>query len=218
MGEEKLTVLVTGFDPFGGEAVNPAFEAAKKLDGVTLAGAEVHTGEIPTIRYQCIAKVREYMDKFHPNIIICVGQAGGSTGISLERVAINCDDFRIPDNGGNQPVDEAIVKDGPAAYFSTLPIRAMKTALLAEGIPAVISNSAGTFVCNHVFYTLMDTLAHDPVKRIGGFIHVPYLPEQTAKMNAPEASMSVDTIVKALRIVIETAVKEWKRSGGVVRE
>jgi pyroglutamyl-peptidase len=209
MGKKQLTVLVTGFDPFGGESINPAFEATRKLDGATIAGAKVHTGEIPTIRYQCIAKVQKYMAAYQPEIIICVGQAGGSAGISLERVAINCDDFRIPDNGGNQPVDEAIVKEGPAAYFSTLPIKAMKAALLAKGIPAVISNSAGTFVCNHVFYSLMDTLAHDSVKRIGGFVHVPYLPEQTAKMNEPEPSMSVDTIVTALRAIIETAVQEY---------
>ena len=162
--------------------MNPALEAVKKLDGLLLAGARVHTVEIPTVRGKAIAKVKDAIAAFNPDIVICIGQAGGRTDLTVERVAINCDDFRIGDNEGNQPVDESVVPGGPAAYFATLPIKKMVAALQARGIPAKVSNTAGTFVCNHVFYGLMDLLAHDSRQRRGGFIHVPYLPEQAARL------------------------------------
>lgn len=137
-----MSVLITGFDPFGGEPVNPALEAVKKLDGLTLAGAQVHTVEIPTVRLKAIAKVKEAIAAFDPDIIICIGQAGGRTDLTVERVAINCDDFRIGDNEGNQPVDEPIVPGGPVGYFSTLPIKKIVAALTAKGIPAKVSSPA----------------------------------------------------------------------------
>lgn len=118
-----MNVLLTGFDPFGGEPVNPALEAVKKLDGLLLAGARVHTVEIPTVRGKAIARVKDAIAAFNPDIVICIGQAGGRTDLTVERVAINCDDFRIGDNEGNQPVDEPVVPGGPAAYFATLPIK-----------------------------------------------------------------------------------------------
>lgn len=211
-----MSVLITGFDPFGGEPVNPALEAVKKLDGLTLAGAQVHTVEIPTVRLKAISKVKEAIAAFDPDIIICIGQAGGRTDLTVERVAINCDDFRIGDNEGNQPVDEPIVSGGPVGYFSTLPIKKIVAALTAKGIPAKVSNTAGTFVCNHVFYGLMDLLAHDTRKRRGGFIHVPYLPEQAARLK-DQPSMALETIVAGLKAAVETAVEneeDAKVSGG----
>lgn len=211
-----MNVLLTGFDPFGGEPVNPALEAVKKLDGLLLAGARVHTVEIPTVRGKAIARVKDAIAAFNPDIVICIGQAGGRTDLTVERVAINCDDFRIGDNEGNQPVDEPVVPGCPAAYFATMPIKKMVAALQARGIPAKVSNTAGTFVCNHVFYGLMYLLAHDSRQRRGGFIHVPYLPEQAARLK-DQPSMALETIVEGLKTAVETAVEnqeDAKVTGG----
>lgn len=213
-----MNVLLTGFDPFGGEPVNPAWEAVKRLDGLTLAGATVHAVEIPTVRFKAIAKVQEAIRTYDPDVVICIGQAGGRLAITVERVGINCDDFRIVDNEGNQPVDEPIVPGGPAAYFATLPIKKMVTALVERGIPAKVSNTAGTFVCNHVLYGLLDTLAHDPQKRRGGFIHVPYLPQQAARLK-DQPSMTLTTIVEALKVAVEVVVQneeDSKVTGGTI--
>ncbi len=200
-----MNVLITGFDPFGGEPVNPALEAVKKLDGLTIAGAHVYTREVPTIRIESIDAVRKAIKELDPEIVICVGQAGGRTDLTVERVAINCDDFRIPDNAGNTPVDLRIVEGSPVGYFSTLPIKKIVAALVKNNIPAKVSNTAGTFVCNHIFYGLMDVLAHDTKKRRGGFIHVPYLPEQAARLK-DQPSMSLETIVAGLKIAVETTI------------
>ena len=172
--------------------------------------------EIPTVRGKAIAKVKDAIAAFNPDIVICIGQAGGRTDLTVERVAINCDDFRIGDNEGNQPVDESVVPGGPAAYFATLPIKKMVAALQARGIPAKVSNTAGTFVCNHVFYGLMDLLAHDSRQRRGGFIPVPYLPEQAARLK-DQPSMALETIVEGLKTAVETAVEnqeDAKVTGG----
>ena len=152
-----MEILVTGFDPFDGEPINPAWEAVKRLDGKVIDRQHpVHALMIPTVRYEALSAIKRGIERFDPQLMIAVGQAGGRMAITPERVAINCDDFRIPDNKGNQPIDEMIVPDGPAAYFSTLPIKRIVMRLMAAGIPAQVSNSAGTFVCNHVFYGLMD--------------------------------------------------------------
>lgn len=211
-----MNILLTGFDPFGGEAVNPAWEAVKQLEGRTIGGALVHTVQVPTVRYKAIATLQDAVKKFDPDVVICVGQAGGSAMLRVERVAINCDDFRIGDNEGNQPIDEPIVVGGPAAYFATLPIKGIAAAWLAHGIPGKVSNTAGTFVCNHIFYGLMDTLAHDPKPRKGGFIHVPYLPEQAARF-VDQPSMALDTISKGLEVAVEmtvTSSEDVKVTGG----
>ena len=137
-----------------------------------------------------------------PDVIVSVGQAGGETCINLERVAVNLNDCRIPDNEGNQPEDEPIIPDGPAAYFSTLPIKAMRDAILAAGIPAVVSNTAGLFICNHVFYGVRDLCEKNWPGKKSGFIHIPYLPEQvTDKIGT--ASMPLETAVKALTVALE---------------
>ncbi len=210
-----MNILLTGFDPFGGEAVNPAWEAVKQLEGLTIGSALVHTVEIPTVRFKAIVCLKDAIAAWDPDVVICVGQAGGSSVMRVERVAINCDDFRIGDNEGNQPIDETIVPGGPAAYFSTLPIKRIASAWLAHGIPGKVSNTAGTFVCNHIFYGLMDLLAHDPKPRKGGFIHVPYLPEQAAKF-VEQPSMGLTTIVKALELAVAAAVQDQdvKVTGG----
>jgi len=198
-----MKVLITGFNPFGGESKNPAYEAVKMLPD-TFEGIELVKVEIPTEFYKSIEVLRNYIEKEKPEVVICVGQAGGRFTVSVERIAINLDDARIPDNGGNQPVDQAIVKDGPAAYFSTLPIKAIANAIREGGIPASVSNSAGTYVCNHIMYGLMHMISTQFPEIRGGFIHVPFLEEQVLdKPNVP--SMGLESISKALGIAVKTA-------------
>ena len=200
-----MKVLLTGFDPFGGEAVNPALEAVKQLDGVLIAEAHVVTRELPTVRGKAIEALVRAIQEVQPEVVIAVGQAGGRMEITPERVAINVDDFRIPDNEGNQAVDEAVVIDGPAAYWSTLPIKKMVAVLRADGIPASVSNTAGTFVCNHVFYGLMHYLQQEGNIRRGGFVHIPYLPVQAARLTG-QPSMALEVVVQGLRRVVEVAL------------
>ena len=198
-------VLVTGFGPFGGEPINPALEAIKLLDGRIIGGCRIVTRELPVTRFEAIDAIVKYWKETDPVLILAVGQAGGRLEITPERVAINVDDYRIPDNGGFQPVDEPIVKGAPAAYWSTLPIKAMVVAMREAGIPASVSNSAGTFVCNHLFYGLMHHLAISGNKVRGGFVHIPYLPEQAARIGA-QPSMAVETIVKGLEVALAAAL------------
>lgn len=206
-----MTVLVTGFDPFGGESVNPAYEAVRRLPNhwmtPTAESISIHLikCELPTVFGDSIRVLIETISREAPDVIICVGQAGGRFGITPERVAINMDDARIPDNSGRQPIDIPIEPEGPPAYFSTLPIKAITQALVTNGIPASVSNSAGTYVCNHIFYGLMHSLntrfKHNGCR--GGFIHVPYIESQAAsKPGTP--SMCLDSLVKGLTIAIET--------------
>ena len=198
-------ILVTGFNPFGGEPVNPALEAVKLLDGKVITGYEVITKEIPTVFGKAIASLKEAIEEIHPDMVICVGQAGGRSTITPERVAINMDDARIPDNEKNQPIDAEIVQGGPAAYFTKLPVKAMVQKMNENGIPASVSNTAGTFVCNHIFYGLMNYLESSARDIRGGFIHIPFIPEQIVR-NPGHPSMSLELIVKGLELSIEAAV------------
>lgn len=199
-----MRVLVTGFDPFGGEPVNPALEAVMRLPTVL----ESHTIErrpLPTMFHRSLAVLGDAVRTARPDILICVGQAGGRTELSIERVAINVDDARIADNAGAAPIDRPIVPGGPAAYFTNLPLKAITQALGAAGIPAKVSNTAGTFVCNHVFYGAMHLVATEfPVMR-AGFIHIPYLPEQIAR-NPGQPSMAVGTVFAGLMKAIEVTI------------
>ena len=198
-----MKVLITGFDPFGGEKINPALEAVMALPD-TIGNIEVIKLEIPTVFGKSLAAIHEAVVKHQPDIVISVGQAGGRFGISPERVAINIDDARIKDNEGNQPVDVKVVENGAAAYFSNLPIKAMTQAMVNAGIPASVSNSAGTFVCNHVMYGILHMIHIEYPHMRGGFIHVPYIPAQvTNKPNMP--SMSQADITKGLALCIEAA-------------
>lgn len=212
-----MKILITGFDPFGGENINPALEAVKKLPG-TILGQEVIKIEIPTVFRKSLEKIEENIEKHNPDVVISVGQAGGRFGVTPERVAINMDDARIKDNEGNQPIDISIYEDGEAAYFSNLPIKAMVKEMTDNGIPASVSNSAGTFVCNHVMYGILYLVDKKYPNIRGGFIHVPYIPSQvTTKPNTP--SMSIDDISKGLELSIKAIIEnssDIKTVGGTI--
>lgn len=203
---QRNSVLLTGFDPFDREALNPSWEAVHALEGWQCAGATVHARRMPCVFGDAIEALARAMDELQPRLVLCIGQAGGRAEITPERVAINVDDGRIADNAGRQPIDRPVVPGGPAAYFSTLPIKAIVRDLRAAGIPASVSNTAGTFVCNHIFYGLMHRIATHSVRGLrGGFIHIPYLPEQAARFPGA-ASMSLATMVEALRVAVATAL------------
>lgn len=199
-----MNVLITGFDPFGGESVNPSWLAAERLDGSRIGRYTLVAGRLPTEFGRALETLHALVERHDPCLVIAVGQAGGRDRISLERVAINIDDARIPDNAGRQPIDAPIDPGGEAAYFSGLPIKAMLRALQQAGVPAEVSNSAGTFVCNHVFYGLMALCGSRPGLR-GGFIHIPYLPGQ-AVVHPGKASMALDDIVRALTLCVQVAL------------
>lgn len=211
-------ILVTGFEPFGGDTVNPALEAIKVLEGRLIGNCQVVTRALPVVKGKSIAAIAAYIEEVKPELVLAVGQAYGRPDITFERVAINVDDFRIKDNEGNQPVDDPIIVDGPAAYWSTLPIKAMVEAVRAGGIPASVSNTAGTFVCNHLFYGLMHTLAQKPNPCHGGFVHIPYLPEQAAQ-SPGQSSMALETIVCGLELALAAALTtgcDVKITGGAI--
>ena len=199
-----MKILVTGFDPFGGEETNPAIESVKRIDE-NIEGAEIIKLEIPTVFHKASDVVEAKIQEVQPDVILSVGQAGGRYGITVERVAINEDDARIEDNEGNQPIDVKIREDGAPAYFASLPIKAMVEEIKKENIPASVSNSAGTFVCNHIMY--QDLYLAEKYGNIkAGFIHVPFLTEQVVdKPNT--ASMSLDDIVRGLNAAIRAIVK-----------
>jgi len=209
------TVLVTGFDPFGGDAINPSWMAAQALHGRQVAGHRIVAVQLPTVFGRALDVLRERLEQHRPVLVLGTGQAGGRAALSLERVAINVNDARIADNALAQPVDTPVVEGGPAAYFSSLPIKAMLLALQREGIRAEVSQTAGTFVCNHVFYGLMHELATRPALRHtrGGFVHVPWLPPQG------QPSMGLDDMVQGLRVAIrcalETEVDIRKQAGAL---
>jgi pyroglutamyl-peptidase len=214
---QRNSVLLTGFDPFDREALNPSWEAVQALDGWQCGQATVHARRMPCAFGAAIETLAAAMDELRPRLVLCIGQAGGRAEITPERVAINVDDGRIADNVGRQPIDRPVVPGAPAAYFSTLPIKAIVRDLRAAGIPAAVSNTAGTFVCNHLFYGLMHRIAMHPVPGLrGGFIHIPYLPEQAARFpGAP--SMALATMVAALRVAVSTGLaveKDVSETGG----
>jgi pyroglutamyl-peptidase len=198
-------VLITGFEPFGGERVNPSWEVVKQLNDMDLAGARIIARQLPCVFGTALEALNTAIDEVQPVMVLAIGQAGGRTDITLERVAINVDDARIPDNQGKQPIDEPIVESGPAAYFSTLPIKAMVGSMREAGIPASVSQTAGTYVCNHVMYGLLHRLSDQQAIK-GGFIHIPYLPEQAAAHpGAP--SMAATTVLFALELAISIALQ-----------
>lgn len=208
-------ILLTGFEPFGGESVNPSWEIARALDGGTFDGRTVRAARLSCVFGEARRELDAALAAHAPELVVCLGQAGGRPEISVERVAINVDDARIPDNLGRQPVDDAIAPDGPAAYFSTLPIKAIVHGLREAGIAASVSNTAGTFVCNHVFYALMHRLATVPAlaRTRGGFVHVPYVPEQVAG-RAGVPAMALEMQVEGVRRALLAAV----RTQGDIRE
>ncbi len=200
------TVLVTGFEPFDGAEINPSLEIARNLHGSVIAGHTVVGALLPCVFGAAIPELQRLLRVHRPALVICVGQAGGRAAITPERVALNVDDARIPDNAGAQPVDRPVVRGGPAAYFSTLPVKAIVADLRAAGLPSEVSQTAGTFVCNHVFYGLMHALRKRKDLR-GGFIHVPFLPEQAQK---GQASLPLEDMVYGVALAVETALRRKK--------
>ncbi|MFU8793189.1 MAG: pyroglutamyl-peptidase I [Acholeplasmataceae bacterium] len=202
-----MKILLTGFEPFGNQKVNVSYEAIKGID-TTLFDAQLIKACVPTVFHQSIDYVKELILKHQPDIICLIGEAGGSQSMLLERVAINMDDARIPDNLGNQPIDQVIVVGGQNAYFSTLPIKACLKDLKEKDIKATISNSAGTYVCNHLMYGVLEFLDQTPaLSHIkAGFIHVP-LYEDQVKEHPDQPYMPLKTIIYGLETVINTFIK-----------
>jgi len=198
-----MKALVTGFEPFGDDRVNPAAAALTRLPS-RLGEVEIATRLLPTVFGRALDALEDAIATTRPDLVLCVGLAGGRAALSLERVAINIDDARIPDNAGRQPIDRPIIENGPAAYFTTLPIKAAVTALREVGLPAIVSNSAGTFVCNHLFYGLMHLAATRWPGMRGGLLHVPYLPSQAAQHDGAP-SMALGDIVQGVEIVLQVA-------------
>ncbi len=213
-----MKILVTGFDPFGGEKVNPAFEAVKLLPN-NIAGAEVITIEIPTVYSKSGEAVEKGIKQYKPDVVLCVGQAGGRSTITVEKVAINLAEARIKDNEGNQPINEPLRTDGENAYFATIPVKAMVNNIRKHGIPANISYTAGTFVCNDVMYNLLYMIDKKYPEIKGGFIHVPFAPEQVVDRVDGTASMTIEMIAKALEYAIEAIAndeEEHKEAMGTI--
>lgn len=204
MKARTRTILVTGFEPFGGERINPSAEIARRLHGTRIGGCAVVGVVLPCVFGAATAELKRALRAANPRLVVCLGQAGGRTAITPECVALNRDDATQPDNVGQQPVDVPVVRGGPVAYWSTLPVKAMVAHLQAEGIPAQLSRTAGAFVCNHVFYGLMHALRRRPGMR-GGFVHVPWLPEQ-AKAGQPSLPLEVMTtaISRAIAVALRT--------------
>jgi len=195
-------VLLTGFDAFGGATLNTSWFAVQALHGRQVLGHTLVTAQLPTVFGEALRVMYALLTRHRPVLVVCVGQAGGRAAISLERVAINVDDAPIADNAGVQPVDTPVAPGAPAAYFSTLPIKVALGALQSAGLRAEVSQTAGTFVCNHVFFGLMHALATRPDLRHtrGGFVHLPWLPEQGTP------SMPLEDMVSGLRCIVRSAL------------
>ena len=193
-----MKIIVTGFDPFGGEMINPSIECVKALPEIE--GVELFRVELPTVFKESANRLNEVINDVKPDAVLCVGQAGGRPWITMERIAINVDDARIPDNISQQPIDEVIQLDGEAAYFTTLPIKRIVNAIRKAGIPAEVSNTAGTFVCNHIMYQALFAATKADKSFKAGFMHIPFIPEQTTD----KPSLPLEESTKALQIAIET--------------
>ena len=207
-----MKILVTGFDPFGGETVNPAYEAVKLLPD-TIGGAQIFKLEIPTVFSLSGPAVEEGIKKYQPDVVLCVGQAGGRASISVEKVAINFVDARIPDNNGEQPLDEPLQADGPAAYFSTLPVKSMVQHVKDAGLPCYLSFTAGTYVCNSIMYNVLYMCEKRYPGIRAGFIHVPYACGQVIDKANTTPSMPLETIAKSLEYAIEDIAIDRQDSG-----
>lgn len=199
------TILLTGFEPFGGEKSNPSWLAVQQLDGYQLDDeVQIVSRQLSCVFEKSQQELKTAIDELKPVLVVALGQAGGRAELCFEKVAINFIDARIADNAGQQPVDKSVVTEGPAAYFTTLPIKAMVNSLKQQGIPAAVSYTAGTYVCNTVFYALMHQLKDKPKVR-AGFLHIPYAPEQA--IGKAVASMPVDMVVNALKLCLPVALQ-----------
>lgn len=203
MKDRAPVILITGFEPFGGVAVNPSALVAQRLHGRRIDDCRVSGLVLPCVFGGALRRLKEALLQENPRLVICLGLAEERAAIMPERIAINVMDARIPDNAGRQPVDVPVVEKGPPAYWSTLPVKAIVEALAAKGIPAAVSQSAGTYVCNQVFYGLMHALRRRPGMR-GGFIHLPLLPEQAAD---GRPGLPLDSMTEAIALAAEVTLK-----------
>jgi pyroglutamyl-peptidase len=211
-----MRILITGFEPFGGQSINPSWEVARALAGLSWPQTQVRVIQLPCVFAQAASALTRALDDVRPDIVLALGQAEGRSDISVERVAINIMDARIADNAGAQPIDQPVVAGGPAAYFSTLPIKHLVARLRAAGFPASVSQTAGTFVCNQVFYVLQHALAGQAVR--SGFVHLPLLPEQAAHWPGPPMpSMPLGTQVAALTCALRSLCDGSAPGSGDVR-
>jgi pyroglutamyl-peptidase len=202
-------LLLTAFEPFAGEIVNPSLEVARDIERMHFATARIEVVELPVARFEATDIAINRMRITQPDVVLMLGEAGRRSRVTPERVAINMDDFHIPDNAGHQPQGEPIIEDGPVGYFSTLPIYAMVTQFKKAHIPAAISNSAGLYLCNRLFYTMMHAIAIDKLPIYAGFMHLPYLHEQIVNKPMDVPSMSRETMTQAVRIAIEVSLQEY---------
>jgi pyroglutamyl-peptidase len=209
-------ILLTGFEPFGGDQINPSWEIAKAINGQKIAGVSIVARMLPCVFGEALTVLRQSLDQVNPGLVLALGQAGGRSDFSIERIAINIDDARIADNAGARPIDQPVVDGAPAAYFSTLPIKTMVTGLRAAGHPASVSQTAGTFVCNHVFFGLQHALHGSGVR--SGFMHLPLLPAQAARL-VGQPSMALDQMLAGVRLALELAwpmVADRRESAGTI--
>jgi pyroglutamyl-peptidase len=200
-------LLLTAFEPFAGEPINPSLEAARQMQKIDFADTAVRVVELPVDRHRAVEMALELIRASKPDIVVMLGEAGGRYRVNPERVAINIDDFRIADTAGNQPRDEPIVEGGPAAYFSTLPIRAITDRIINAHIPAAISNSAGSYLCNRLFFSVMHAITVEGLSAKGGFMHLPYLHDQAMNKYPEVPSLSRESIVEAVRLAIEVSLE-----------
>ncbi len=204
-----MKILLTGFDPFGGEKINPSWEAIKKAN-INIIGVDVFKLELPTEFIRSSLELKKMMEKIQPDAVLLFGQAGGRNNISIEKVAINFRNSKSPDNANFAPENEAISSEGADGYFSNLPIDLLVQRLKEANIPSSLSYTAGTFVCNNLFYSLMEYINNSDLKIKGGFIHVPYIPEQVIGKNLP--SMSLELISSAVEVLAKTLVEDYRNS------
>lgn len=199
-------LLLTAFEPFAGESINPSLEAARQMEKVDFRETVIHVAELPVDRHRAVDIALELIRSIQPDVAIMLGEAGGRFRVNPERVAINVDDFRIADNVGNQPKDEPIIEGGPVAYFSTLPIREITDRIIKANIPAAISNSAGSYLCNRLLYSVMHAITLEDRATRAGFIHLPYLHDQAMNRYPDVPSLSRESIVEAVRIAVEVSL------------
>ena len=200
-------VLLTAFEPFAGEVINPSLEVVRGIEQMHFADTRIEVVKLPVARFQAVDIAIQHMRLAQPDVVMMLGEAGRRFRVTPERVAINMDDFSIPDNMGHQPQGEPIVADGPVGYFSTLPLDAIVTQLKKAHIPAAISNSAGLYLCNRLFYSVMHCIAMEKLPIHAGFIHLPYLHEQTVDKRIDFPSMSRETMTEAVRLAIEVTLQ-----------
>lgn len=212
-----MELLLTGFEPFGGSLLNPSQQVAACLDGNQLSALHVQSKILPVDGHLAPRTLLDSIQKLKPDAVLCLGEAPHRPVISIERVAVNLLDYRIPDNRGRQVVDQPIRNDGPAAYFSTLPVRTIYDTLRAKEFPVELSMSAGAYLCNQIMYVLLDHLALNNLSILAGFIHLPSLPAQVAKSDSSFPSMSLEIETQAIRLVIEIISDQLLKTAGKKR-